>query len=77
MRPGYRRRDNDENKGPYKQTELPIHQPCAVYYRQSTEAQIGNISTTLQTVDMVEHLMALGWGMFYRNGQGVDDTLFS
>ena len=42
-------------------TELPLHLPVAVYYRQSTEAQIGNISTTIQTVDMVEYLKAQGW----------------
>lgn len=40
---------------------LPINQPIAVYYRQSTHAQIGNISTTLQTVDMVEYLKQRGW----------------
>ncbi|MHB8629990.1 MAG: recombinase family protein [Aggregatilineales bacterium] len=46
---------------PYKAQPLPITRPIAVYYRQSSEAQVGNISTTLQTVDMVEHLMKLGW----------------
>lgn len=42
-------------------TQLPLHLPVAVYYRQSTEAQIGNISTTIQTVDMVEILKSRGW----------------
>ncbi|MBN1991934.1 MAG: recombinase family protein [Anaerolineae bacterium] len=42
-------------------TQLPLHLPVAVYYRQSTEAQIGNISTTIQTVDMVELLKGRGW----------------
>jgi DNA invertase Pin-like site-specific DNA recombinase len=46
---------------PYKAQPLPITRPIAVYYRQSSEAQVGNISTTLQTVDMVEHLEKLGW----------------
>lgn len=46
---------------PYKAQPLPLGRPVAVYYRQSTEGQIGNISTTLQTVDMVEHLMNQGW----------------
>lgn len=41
--------------------ELPTSQPIAIYYRQSTEAQIGNISTTIQTVDMVKHMKRLGW----------------
>lgn len=42
-------------------TALPIHDPVAVYYRQSTEAQIGNISTSIQTVDMVSYLKNHGW----------------
>lgn len=35
--------------------------PVAVYYRQSTTAQVGNISTSIQTVDMVEELKRRGW----------------
>ena len=46
---------------PYKAQPLPLGKPVSVYYRQSSEGQIGNISTTLQTVDMVEHLMRQGW----------------
>lgn len=46
---------------PYRAAPLPVDRPSAVYYRQSSEAQIGNISTTLQTVDMIEHLIKLGW----------------
>jgi len=46
---------------PYKAQPLPLGKPVSVYYRQSSEGQIGNISTTLQTVDMVEHLMHQGW----------------
>jgi len=46
---------------PYRAAPLPVNRPAAVYYRQSSEAQIGNISTTLQTVDMIEHLIKLGW----------------
>ncbi|MCA0453892.1 MAG: recombinase family protein [Chloroflexi bacterium] len=46
---------------PYRVAPLPVDRPAAVYYRQSSEAQIGNISTTLQTVDMIEHLLKLGW----------------
>lgn len=56
----YKARAN-EKTDPYKLTELPKDKPCAVYYGQSSEAQIGNISTTLQTVDMVEPLLRLGW----------------
>jgi hypothetical protein len=36
---------------PYKLQPLPVGRPTAVYYRRSSEGQIGNISTTLQTVE--------------------------
>lgn len=42
-------------------TQLPTGMPIAIYYRQSTDAQVGNISTTIQTVDMVNYLKTLGW----------------
>lgn len=40
---------------------LPITRPVAVYYRQSTDAQIGNVSTAMQTIDMVKYLEGRGW----------------
>lgn len=40
---------------------LPIDRPIAIYYRQSTDAQVGNVSTAIQTVDMVDYLKRLGW----------------
>ncbi|MBA3869513.1 MAG: recombinase family protein [Anaerolineae bacterium] len=40
---------------------LPITRPVAVYYRQSTDAQIGNVSTAMQTIDMVTYLEGRGW----------------
>jgi DNA invertase Pin-like site-specific DNA recombinase len=46
---------------PYKAQPLPLGRPAAVYYRQSSEGQIGNISTTLQTIDMIEHLLHQGY----------------
>jgi DNA invertase Pin-like site-specific DNA recombinase len=42
-------------------TALPVHRPVAVYYRQSIIHQVGNISTEIQTVDMVEHMKRMGW----------------
>lgn len=42
-------------------TPLPTHVPVANYYRQSTTAQVGNISTDIQTIDMAEYLKRLGW----------------
>jgi DNA invertase Pin-like site-specific DNA recombinase len=56
----YRKRE-EEKADPYRAQPLPLHRPVAVYYRQSSEGQIGNINTTLQTVDMVEHLVRQGW----------------
>ncbi|MCL4880437.1 MAG: recombinase family protein [Anaerolineae bacterium] len=55
------KRPTEQNRDPYQAQPLPVEKPVAVYYRQSSEAQIGNISTTLQTVDMVEHPVRLGW----------------
>lgn len=46
---------------PSTDTELPIDRSIAVYYRQSTDGQIGNVSTTMQTVDMVEYLKKRGY----------------
>lgn len=44
----------------YRADPLPVERQAAIYYRQSTDAQIGHISTTLQTVDLFEHLVHLG-----------------
>src|SRR5688572_26260061 len=57
----YNRRPEPESNNTYQLRPLPINAPVAVYYRQSSDAQVGNISTTLQTVDMVEHLISQGW----------------
>jgi hypothetical protein len=58
--PTYGKRKKDKID-PYKTQALPLDRPVAVYYRQSSEGQVGNINTTLQTVDMIEHLMRQGW----------------
>jgi len=59
--PNRLKRKLTEKVNPYQSQPLPIGRPVAVYYRQSSDAQIGNISTTLQTVDMVDHLVQQGW----------------
>jgi DNA invertase Pin-like site-specific DNA recombinase len=59
--PKHYRKRQTETIDPYKAQPLPLDRPVAVYYRQSSEGQIGNINTTLQTVDMVEHLLKQGW----------------
>jgi len=43
-------------------SQLPTTRPVAVYYRQSTAAQIGNVSTYIQTIDIPSMLRARGWG---------------
>jgi len=40
---------------------LLTQEPVAVYYRQSTQMQVGNISTSIQTIDMVDELERRGW----------------
>ena len=55
------KRPEQRNLDPYRFEPLPVDRPVAIYYRQSTDAQIGNINTTLQTVDMFEHLVRQGW----------------
>lgn len=42
-------------------SRLPIDKSVANYYRQSTISQIGNISTSIQTIDMVSYLKRCGW----------------
>lgn len=46
---------------PPLETRLPLDRLVANYYRQSTDEQVGNISTTIQTVDMPVYLQRLGW----------------
>jgi DNA invertase Pin-like site-specific DNA recombinase len=41
--------------------DLPIDKPVAIYYRQSTMIQVGNISTSMQTIDMRDTLIRRGW----------------
>jgi hypothetical protein len=43
------------------ETKLPTTRPVANYYRQSTDEQVGNISTTIQMVNMPAYLERLGW----------------
>jgi DNA invertase Pin-like site-specific DNA recombinase len=40
---------------------LPLDASVAAYYRQSTNAQVGNISTEIQTVDLLNWLKGRGW----------------
>ena len=40
---------------------LPLDRSIAVYYRQSSMAQVGNISTEMQQVDLPKYAHALGW----------------
>jgi len=40
---------------------LPVNRPIAVYYRQSSMAQVGNISTDMQQIDLPNYVISLGW----------------
>ncbi|MEZ4667528.1 MAG: recombinase family protein [Anaerolineae bacterium] len=57
----YRPLSNQQEDTIRLETKLPLERPVANYYRQSTEEQVGNISTTIQTVDMPNYLQRLGW----------------
>jgi len=50
-----------ENEPVALETKLPLDRPVANYYRQSTDEQVGNVSTTIQTIDMPNYLQKLGW----------------
>lgn len=45
----------------YGVNALPLDRPVGAYYRQSTGAQVGNISTLIQTVDLKAYLRQKGW----------------
>jgi DNA invertase Pin-like site-specific DNA recombinase len=45
----------------YTPRSLPTNGMVVIYYRQSTEEQVGNISTVMQTDDMVSMLKNWGW----------------
>ncbi len=40
---------------------LPLDRPIAIYYRQSSMAQVGNISTDMQQIDLSRYVTTLGW----------------
>lgn len=41
---------------------LPTDRAVAVYYRQSSMKQVGNISTDMQQIDLPRYVNSLGWG---------------
>jgi DNA invertase Pin-like site-specific DNA recombinase len=41
--------------------KFPVDKPIVVYYRQSTAAQVGNISTAIQQEDLPKYAEKLGW----------------
>jgi hypothetical protein len=51
----------EEVTDPYALNRLPLDRPIAVYYRQSSDSQIGNVSTAMQQVDLPNYLAGLGW----------------
>lgn len=60
--PGTRKYKQPETKSKHHEPMLlPTERPIAVYYRQSTLAQVGNISTDIQQVDLPNYVTSLGW----------------
>lgn len=45
----------------YNYGKLPTDRPVAVYYRQSTTGQVGNVATDMQKVDLVADMVRRGW----------------
>jgi len=41
---------------------MPLDRDIAVYYRQSSMAQVGNVSTDMQQIDLPKYVQTLGWG---------------
>lgn len=50
-----------EDSIPLLSGTLPLDRPVAVYYRQSSMAQVGNISTNMQQIDLPIYIKSLGW----------------
>lgn len=40
---------------------MPLDRDIAVYYRQSSMAQVGNVSTDMQQIDLPKYVRSLGW----------------
>ncbi len=56
----YKPQSNDASN-PLLPGALPLDRPIAVYYRQSSMAQVGNISTDMQQIDLPRYVTTLGW----------------
>jgi len=41
---------------------MPLDRDIAVYYRQSSMAQVGNVSTDMQQIDLPKYVQTLGVG---------------
>lgn len=42
---------------------LPLDRAVAVYYRQSSMKQVGNVSTDMQQIDLPRYVNSLGWSV--------------
>ena len=50
-----------DDSSPVQPGMLPTDRSIAVYYRQSSMKQVGNISTDMQQIDLPRYVMSLGW----------------
>lgn len=57
----YKSQQDAVSSSPMSFGALPIERPIAVYYRQSSMGQVGNISTDMQQIDLPKHVISLGW----------------
>ncbi|MBK9745994.1 MAG: recombinase family protein [Chloroflexi bacterium] len=50
-----------ESTKPHMPGTMPVDRDIAVYYRQSSMAQVGNVSTDMQQIDLPKYVHSLGW----------------
>ncbi len=74
----YIKRVEPTSNDSHSPSRLPTDRPVAVYYRQSSDAQVGNISTAMQTIDLPDYLKRLGWAedkiILIDNDAGISGT---
>jgi hypothetical protein len=52
-----------ESAKPSMPGAMPTDRDIAVYYRQSSMAQVGNVSTEMQQIDLPRYVNSLGWSI--------------
>src|SRR5260370_30220390 len=64
-----------DQKNPWETPQLPLEHDVAIYPRQSTMKQVGNVATEMQTDDLIAFAKKYGWAkdkiIMYREDLGV------